>query len=64
MDILVVIDNSTEAVEDYVSSCAWEAGFEYGIVIIPVVYSKEGWETGPDRFSLLGHAIEMEGIHL
>jgi hypothetical protein len=29
-----------------------------------VVYSKEEWEAGPDRFSLLARAIEMEGIPL
>jgi len=64
MDILVIIDKPTEDIEEYVSSCAWEAGFEYGMVIVPVVYSKEEWETGPDRLSLLARAIEMEGIPL
>lgn len=64
MDILVVIDELTEDMEDYVSLCAWEAGFEHGMVIVPVVYSKKEWETGPDRFSLLARAIEMEGIPL
>jgi predicted nucleotidyltransferase len=64
MDILVIIDKPTEDIDEYVSSCAWEAGFEYGMVIVPVVYSKEEWETGPDRFSLLARAIEMEGIPL
>jgi uncharacterized protein len=64
MDILVIVDKPTEDIEEYVSSCAWEAGFEYGMVIVPVVYSKEEWEAGPDRFSLLARAIEMEGIPL
>ena len=64
MVILVIIDTPTEVIDEYVSSCAWEAMFEYGMVIVPVVYSKEEWETGPDRFSLLARAIEMEGIPL
>lgn len=64
MDILVIIDKPTEDIEEYVSSCAWEAGFEHGIVIVPVVYSKKEWESGPDRVSLLARAIEMEGIPL
>ena len=64
MDILVIIDKPTEDIEEYVSSCALEAGFEHGIVIVPVVYSKKEWESGPDRVSLLARAIEMEGIPL
>jgi hypothetical protein len=62
MDILVVIDKLIGDVEEYVSACAWEAGFEHGMVIVPVVFSKEEWEAGPERSSLLARAIEMEGI--
>jgi hypothetical protein len=32
------------------------------MVIVPVVFSKEEWETGLERSSLLARAIEMEGI--
>jgi uncharacterized protein len=64
MDILVIIHKPTEDVEEYVSSCAWEAGFEHGMVIVPVVYSKDEWESGIDRASLLARAIEMEGVPL
>ena len=64
MDILVIINKPTEDIEEYISSCAWEAGFEYGMVIVPVVYSKKEWESGPDRISLLARAIEMEGVPL
>lgn len=64
MDILVVLDDLVEKAQDYISECAWEAGFEHGIVIVPVVYDKEEWENGPDRFSLLARAIEKEGVPL
>ena len=64
MDILVIIDTPTEDIEEYVSSCAWEAGFEHGMVIVPVVYSKQEWESGIHRVSLLARAIEMEGVPL
>ena len=64
MDILVIIDTPAEDIEEYISSCAWEAGFEYGMVIVPVVYSKQEWESGIHRVSLLARAIEMEGIPL
>ncbi|HHN64660.1 MAG TPA: nucleotidyltransferase domain-containing protein [Nitrospirae bacterium] len=63
MDVLVVLDKiNSKADRDYVSECAWEAGFEHGIVIVPVVYSRDEWENSPERSSLLAMAIEKEGV--
>jgi uncharacterized protein len=64
MDLLVITQKPTADMEEFISNCAWEAGFEYGIVIVPVVYSKQEWKTGIDRASLLAKAIEMEGVPL
>jgi predicted nucleotidyltransferase len=64
MDVLVIVDEITEEKEDYISECAWEAGFEYGIVLVPVVYTVSEWERGPERFSLLAEAIRSEGVYL
>jgi predicted nucleotidyltransferase len=65
MDVLVVLDDSAgERDFDYVSDCAWEAGFEYGIVIMPVVFTRSEWEDSPERFSLLAKAVESEGVLL
>ena len=33
MDILVILDNPTQEAEEYISECAWEAGFDHGIVV-------------------------------
>jgi len=63
MDVLIIIDgfvNDTD--RDFVSDCAWEIGFENGIVIVPVVYDRNAWENGPDRYSLLAIAVDREGI--
>ncbi len=63
MDVLVVINEpSGEQDFDYVSDCAWEAGFEQGIVIVPVVFTKDEWENSPERYSLLAKAVETEGV--
>ena len=63
MDVLVVLNEPSDKQDlDYVSDCAWEAGFEYGIVIVPVVFTKEEWENSPERFSLLAKAIKTEGV--
>lgn len=64
MDILVIVDDLTEEIEDYISECAWEAGFESGIVVVPVVFSRNDWENGPERYSLLAEAIKSEGVYL
>ena len=65
MDVLVVLDGTpTEKDFDYVSECAWEAGFEHGIVVVPVVYTRNEWEISPERYSLLAIAVEKEGVLL
>lgn len=65
MDVLVLLNamNSESDIE-YVSECGWEAGFEQGVVIIPIVYTKDEWEKSPERSSLLALAIEKEGMQI
>jgi UTP:GlnB (protein PII) uridylyltransferase len=63
MDVLVVIEGDTDDhVRDFVSNCAWEAGFEDGIVVVPIVMSKREWELESFRRSLLGKAVAQEGL--
>jgi predicted nucleotidyltransferase len=65
LDVVIIMDGEvTEQVADYISDCAWEAGFEHGIVVVPVIFSREEWEHGPERHSLLVQAVEAEGISL
>lgn len=62
-DVLVVVDEPLSGeVRDYVSDCAWQAGFEHGIVVVPTVVTRDEWENGPQRCSLLAQAIRAEGI--
>jgi predicted nucleotidyltransferase len=63
MDVLVILDKLYDEQDiDYISDCAWEAGFQDGIVIVPVVFSKDEWENSPERYSLLAQAVEREGV--
>jgi predicted nucleotidyltransferase len=63
MDVVVILDNSSDESDfDYVSDCAWESGFEHGIVVVPVVFTREEWENSPERYSLLAQAVEAEGV--
>ncbi|MBW1991033.1 MAG: nucleotidyltransferase domain-containing protein [Deltaproteobacteria bacterium] len=65
LDVLVLIDGVVdEAIREWVSDCAWEAGYAQGLVIVPVVFSRTQWEQGPERYSLLAQAVASEGIPL
>ena len=63
MDVLVVLDAPvSREYRDIALDCAWEAGFEAGIVIVPVVVFHETWAHGPQSASLLAMTIREEGI--
>ncbi|RJP22945.1 MAG: nucleotidyltransferase domain-containing protein [Candidatus Omnitrophota bacterium] len=63
MDVLVVLaDKYTVKERRKVSICAWEAGFEHGIVVAPVVYSQDEWDNGPERYSPFVRTVMAEGI--
>lgn len=65
MDILVILDEPvSRRSRKIVSDCAWEAGFDAGVVLVPVVVSRESWENGPDRASLLAMAVQEEGLEI
>jgi len=65
MDVVVIIANSSKEEDfDYVSDSAWAAGFEHGIVIVPVVFTKAEWENGPERYSLLAQAVKADGVQI
>lgn len=63
MDLLLVLhDPPTGEIEDYILDCAWEAGIDHSVVVVPIVYSREEWEEGPEQSSLLALAVQREGI--
>jgi len=63
MDVVVILDGEADDhSRDLVSDCAWEAGFESGIVVVPVVFSRTEWESHACRYSLLGKAVALEGL--
>jgi uncharacterized protein len=63
MDVLVVLDQpESPEVMDAVTDCAWEAGFDAGVVVVPIVVYRDQWENGPDRAALLAIAVREEGV--
>jgi uncharacterized protein len=63
MDVLVILDETiTPEVRDVVSDCAWKAGFDAGVVVASVVFTREEWEEGPEYHSPFVEAVRSEGI--
>lgn len=62
MDVIVLFEGTVDdRCRDLVSDCAWAAGLESGIVLVPIVFSRTEWESNAARFSLLGRAVAQEG---
>lgn len=64
LDVLVISETLTPDVRRIVSDCAFEAGFDAGILVSPVVYSREEWEHSPEGVSPLAESIRHEGVFL
>ena len=60
--ILIVRRQLNEQEQDHVSDCAWEAGYRDGLVVVPLVFTKEEWDEGPERASLLHKAVDRDGV--
>ena len=62
LDVLVLVEHITLALRKTISHCAWEVGFEAGVLIQTAVMTREEAEHGPEQSSLLMLAIKEEGI--
>ena len=62
LDVLAIVERLDAGMRKAISRCAWEAGFDTGIVIQSVVMTRDQVENGPERSSLLMLAVEEEGV--
>ena len=63
VDVVVILEGSADTTaREFVSECAWQAGFGHGLVVVPVAFGREEWESGPERHSLLVQAVKREGV--
>ncbi len=63
MDVLVLLDKIEHNDDtDYVSDCAWAAGFDHDIVIMPVVLTRDDWQNRAEQYSRIAEAVEREGV--
>ena len=63
LDVVVILGDAAGAgAEEAVSACAWESGFDQGVVVTSVVFTRSEWEDGPERESLFVKAVQAEGV--
>ena len=62
MDIIVITDSVNKEIEDYISDCAWEAGIDEGIVVCPISYSTQEWESSLIQQSHFAKSARRDGV--
>jgi len=62
LDVLVLVEYLTPPMRKIIGHCAWEVGFDAGILIQTVIMTREQAEQGPEQSSLLMLAIKEEGV--
>lgn len=62
MDIIVITDSLDKEIEDYISDCAWEAGINEGIVVCPISYSTQEWESSLNQQSHFAKSVRRDGV--
>lgn len=63
MDVLVVVDTPvTPEIRAAVSECTWQVGFDAGIMIAAVLFSRKEWEEGPEHYSPLAESVRADGV--
>jgi predicted nucleotidyltransferase len=61
LDVFVVVEKTSRDLEKYVSDCAREAGFDAGVVVVPVVVDKVRM-AGPLGDSVFVRNVLREGV--
>jgi predicted nucleotidyltransferase len=64
MDVFVEFETVDKALEERVSDAVWEVGFQRGVVISPLVFSRYEVEKSPLRVSPILKAITEEGVRI
>ena len=62
IDICIIVPNLNRNIRDMILDISWEASFESGKVISPVIVERKEIETGSLRFSPFFQTVIKEGI--
>ena len=64
MDVCLVLESFSPALEESINRIAWEVGFEAGVVISTIEFTADELRDSPLRSSPLVKAIRKEGVAL
>jgi len=62
LDVLVIVDHCDLRIDEMISDCAWEVGFDVEMLIQPVVMTRDEAENTPQRSSLFMIGVQRDGI--
>jgi predicted nucleotidyltransferase len=62
LDVCVVLEHLDEESDERVMDAAWQVGFERGLVVSTVTYSRAEFEQGPCSVSGHVQAVLQEGL--
>jgi predicted nucleotidyltransferase len=62
VDALVIVEHRDSALRRTISDAAWEVGYELGVVLAPVVLTREEFERSPFSESMFVRNVLKEGI--
>jgi len=62
LDVLVIVDYCNWGMEMTLSDCAWEAGFDSGVLVQAVIMTRDEVEKSPQRSSLFIMAVRRDGV--
>lgn len=62
LDILIIVDFLTHAIEKYISDCAWEIGFANDVIVVPITISQDTLKNSAIRKSVFLKNVYNEGV--
>ncbi len=62
LDLCIVAEQLGRKEQDYISEVVWEVGYNHGIAIATVRYTRDQFERGPHSKSPLVNVIHREGV--
>jgi predicted nucleotidyltransferase len=62
LDVCVVLDRIDDSIDREIMRIAWEVGFDHGLMISTLTYSREEFDHGPCSESTVVETIRREGV--
>ncbi|MCK4339924.1 MAG: nucleotidyltransferase domain-containing protein [Candidatus Cloacimonetes bacterium] len=64
LDIYLKLEKNNPEVRKIVGHLTWKFGFENGLVITTIIFTRDELENGPMKYSPIYRSIERDGIEV